>query len=185
MLRGLFLFLFVAAATFGCGGTLVEDNSPPNYEAPEDCGFNIGEYLCDFSYPDQDWQAFSPYDYYGDVMVFDISTMWCGFCFYAADKVQETQDKYQDEGFVYATLLMEDASGNPVEQGDLLTWADGFGISAPVVAIDFDLYDLSGKKGFPLGGYPTFYVVDRDMKIENVILGWDEDLLIGLIEDYL
>ena len=44
----------------------------------------------------------------------DFSAMWCGPCNMAAQTQQEIQDRYEDQGFQYATILIADSQDDVV-----------------------------------------------------------------------
>ena len=66
-------------------------SAPP--EGLEGTGFDEGEVLPDFRLPDQYDQTVALWQFYGMVLVVDISTMWCGPCQNLAEDAEAT---YQD-----------------------------------------------------------------------------------------
>ena len=152
----------------------------------EDCGYGVGANPCNFSLTDQNNKKFNLWDHYGSAMVIDFSTMWCGYCRIAAGTVQETQDRYTDQGFYYVTILVEDYNGSIVEQSDLQSWATAAGITtAPVLAADMSMMDPSGKSGWPVTGWPTFVVIDKEMTIYYGQSGWNEAAIEAAIQGAL
>tara|TARA_Y100000593_G_C4303780_1_gene334702 strand:+ start:156 stop:758 length:603 start_codon:yes stop_codon:yes gene_type:complete len=186
------LILLVAS---GCSGGCansdknVEDivdtqQNVPEIPTWEDCGYGIGDNPCNFTLEDIDGNNFELWNQYGNVVVLDFSTMWCGYCQVAAGTVQQVQDLYGSQGFNYVTILIEDHQGNSVSLDEAQIWADHFGItSAPVLISDRTLLDPNGQTGWPIVGWPTFVVIDREMVIHTGIRGFSEELLISSIEE--
>jgi thiol-disulfide isomerase/thioredoxin len=112
--------------------------------------------------------------------------MWCGYCRIAASTIQETQDRYADQGFYYVTILVEDYDGSTVEQSDLQSWATSAGITtAPVLAADMSMMDPSGESGWPVTSWPTFVVIDKEMTIYYGQRGWNEAAIEAAIQGAL
>ena len=152
----------------------------------DDCGYKISEHPCNFSLNDANGEVFNLYDHYGDVILIDFSTMWCHYCQVAGGHAQAFQDKYGHHGFKYITILIEDNYGNSVEQSDLQHWVDTFGITtSPVLAGDRTLVDLNAENGYPISGWPTFVLINREMVLEYGVNGWSEELVTSWVEDVI
>ena len=152
----------------------------------EDCSHMVGDHPCDFTLKDQNGDDFSLYDNYGSVIVLDFSTMWCYYCKVAASTVQSVQDTYNSQGFLYVTILIEDASGDTVEQDEVTQWADAYGITtAPVLVGDRSMVDVTATTGYPITGWPTMVVINREMVLSHGINGWSEEAIISWIEEEL
>ena len=150
------------------------------------CGHAVGDEICDLILKDQNDDAWSLYDLEGDVILLDFSAMWCGPCQSAASTVQEMQDFYEAEGFHYITVLIDDTSGDTVEQDEAQFWADTFGIKTqPVLQGNRDLVDGDPSLGYPISSWPTFIFVDRDLSVFWGIYGYSEEYLRMVIEDML
>lgn len=170
----------VLAAGVGCVPVLVTEDTGdtgdcPSWTAPtndwptatppaclEGQGFSAGEVIPDFRLPDQRGQTVSLWQFFGDVVLVDISTMWCGPCRELAYETQATYEDYADSGFMYVTILAEDNDGQPPDTDDLVTWADYYGIEAPIVG-DGDKA-FSGQVVFD-GTYPRLLLVDRELRV--------------------
>jgi len=124
-------------------------------------GYGIGQVMPDFLLMDQNGDQVSLWQFYGSVVVVDISTMWCGPCATIADAVTDTWREHESQGFMYLTLLPEDTLGQVPDQKDLQRWASDHSIEAPV------LQDGIGRsyEMAPDAAYPRIYVVDRDMTV--------------------
>jgi len=158
----------------------------PVTEKWEDCGGDIGEHPCDFTFVDQYGDMFQLYDNYGTVMVLDFSAMWCSVCNNIAHDAQVFMDSYGDQGFLWVTVLIDDSQGNPPSEEDIQTWADIYGIDdAPVLAADRSIIDLTASNGFPISSWPTIVIVDRKMVTTNGIHGWNESTVTSWVEAQL
>ena len=152
-----------------------------------DCNQWPGSNPCDFSLVDQYGDTFTLYDNYDTVMVLDFSTMWCGVCRNIASLVQPHQDTYGPQGFLWVTVLIEDAQGNDPDETDLQEWATTYGIvDSPVLAGNrADFVDLTGVTGYPITAWPTLVVIDKGMVLTHGINGWNEETVMGWVEDAL
>ena len=148
-----------------------------------ECGYDVGDHACDFTLASQDGGEWNLYSHYGDIIVLDFSTEWCGYCHIAAEKTQETQDAYSD--FQYVTIMVEDLSGNsPPIQEALQRWAEHYSITAPILAGSRDMLD-TGDGGWSVTGWPTFYILDEDLVIREIIRGYSEEKLTQSIESII
>lgn len=140
-------------------------NSWPASQPPDGLqgeGFGEGKLAPDFRLVDQFGDEVSLYQFYGNLVVLDISTMWCSPCRDLAEGLAETQEQYEDEGFMYITVLPENTHGEDPSQEDLNAWVEAFEIPSPVVADPEK--DYSGP-AVPDGSYPVVLVLDRELVV--------------------
>jgi thiol-disulfide isomerase/thioredoxin len=141
-----------------------QDNAWVHGEPPvtlEGEGYGVGEVIEDFCAPDQFAESVQLHQFYGNVVLLDISTMWCAPCQEIAPDVQPTADDYRDQGFVYVTLLAQDLGSDPPDQAELQYWGDSFGIDEPILS-DQEGYYSSIVDG---AGFPGILVLGRDMRV--------------------
>lgn len=175
--------LFTAIISLGCNGCAAElevETSPPEVDLVtwDECGYNVGDHMCDFSLVDQNGDEFHLYDYIGKPIVLDYSTMWCGYCQVAAQDVEQTQLDNASSELLYVTILIENQAGMPPSIADCENWSSIFGIiSAPVLGGSRDLIDTSAEKGVPVSGWPTFLFLDKEMIIKDVLRGYSKESL--------
>jgi peroxiredoxin len=133
---------------------------------PPEClkgeGFSPGQTVPDFRLMDQNGDTASLWQFYGDVIVWDLSTIWCSPCQKLASHAEELYQEHKDEGFIYLTILAQDLDGNPPDQSDLALWAGNFDLTTPVVADPDNGYTL---RAIPDSQYPVVLVIDRQMKV--------------------
>lgn len=144
-------------------------------------GFQAGQTPPDFRLVDQFGEEVSLWQFYGSVILFDVSTLWCGPCQALGEHTEETWLDYKDDGFVYLTIIQEDLEGHPTGPEDVAAWVDGFGITAPVLA-DPDKVAASALQN---GQYPSVLTIDRDLKVAERLNSTDDDTVRDAIEDLL
>ncbi len=126
-------------------------------------GFAVGDVAPDIRLPDQFGATVSLWQFYGDVIVLDVSTIWCAPCQDLAETTQETVDAFAADGFEYVTIIQQDVESDIPGVEDALLWADDFGIQAPVLA---DIMDPPVSEGVvPDNAFPGVLIIDREMKI--------------------
>ena len=173
------LMFLLASSIAGCrkGGDPIIDW--------DDCSQQTGDHPCDFSLLDQEGNEFNLYDHHGKIIILDFSAMWCGPCMMAATEVEYLQEKYGDK-IIYVTVLIENENGNQPSTDDLKRWADHFGIeSSPVLGGSRSLISSDPNAGWPVGGWPQFYIIDQDMVLVQSFKGFSRGLIETIILAYL
>ena len=138
----LLLALACAPQLYSAEGTVwqaPENNWPATDQLPEEFkgeGFSVGQVVPELVAIDQNGDEFSLWQFYGQVVILDISTMWCAPCQDLAEEVDETWKHYQDNDLMYLTVLPQNLDGEPPTVPQLNFWTDSFGITAPVVSDD-------------------------------------------------
>ncbi len=152
------------SSDLGPGDWVAPDNSWPAATPPSDLqaqGYDAGQIIPDFQLLDQHGDVVSLWQFYGMVVVVDVSTMWCGPCAEIADGVDETAAHYADQGFMYLTVLPENEQGKVPSVDDLNRWAGDHQITQPVLSDDIEVsYTM-----VPDTAWPRIIVVDRDMRV--------------------
>ena len=134
-------------------------NTPPADLAGE--GFHEGETVPDMRFFDQHGDEVSIWQFYGLVVVVDVSTMWCAPCAKLADEVDAVWTDYEDDGFIYLTLLPENGLAEPPSVEDLNKWGSDHSITAPILA-DHDGWSYQIVTD---AAYPRVMVLDRDLAV--------------------
>lgn len=150
-------------------------NSWPSASPPEGLvgeGMEEGQTVLDVRGTDQFGAEVSLWQFYGSVVLLDISTLWCGPCQDLAKNAEAVYQDYKDQGFVYLTVIHENVQGRDPTTDDLNLWAglpaqvpdgDYDRITAPIIA---DPEGASGSIGAVRNGsYPAALVIGRDLKV--------------------
>jgi len=183
MIRFLILSMILFGCSPGCGSKSVdEETSQPDPIHWTECGFEVGDHACDFTLQDQNGKDWNLYSHYGEVIVLDFATEWCGYCHVAAEETQATQDEIsKDTPFSYVTVLIEDMAGNspPTLQAQE-RWCTHYNITAPVLAGN---RDMIVSEYWNITGFPTFYILNSDLVIVEIIRGWSSAALEKAIQE--
>ncbi len=151
----------------------------------EECTHGVGDNPCDFTLKDQNGEDWSLYDQYGTVTLLDFSTMWCSVCQYIAPTGEEIDSRYSQHGFQWVTVLIDDSTGDPVDQADLQTWAGQFGLTTTVLEGNRGMLTAGSTVGWPVSSWPTIVIVDDKMTITHGWHGWNESWVTSAVEELL
>jgi thiol-disulfide isomerase/thioredoxin len=183
------LALFLA----GCPGKLDVETSEESAVEIEDrswvtwdeCGQMPGENPCNFTLMDQNNNEVELYDFHGKVIILDLSAMWCGICVNIAGQSELLVEDLGPDKVVWITVLVEDESGLPPDQSDLLRWESLHNASGPILAGDRSIVDPTAKDGYPVTGWPTIVIIDQEMTVHNGVSGWSEELVRSWVSSLL
>lgn len=154
------------------------DNAWPAVEPPAELvggSLAVGAVAPDVCLTDQNGQQVSLWQFYGSVIVIDVSTMWCGPCQQLAEEVCQVQADYADQGFAYLTLMPQNNIGEVPSQDDLNSWVSDFGVDcAPVLSDDQGYTDPL----VPGGVFPALALIGRDMTVLTTAITPAEDTTI-------
>lgn len=186
-----------ALCLFGCFGACLDIKSDPVETATEEveiteeveevwqpswdtCSYKLDDHACDFTLKDQngnDWQLYSD-EIRGNIVVLDLTAMWCGPCNTAASEAQEIYDLYKDKGVLYVSIIIDDAQGDVVDLADVQDWIQRHNITtAPVLAGSRDMVDYTAETGFPTTSWPTFLLIDRDLVVRWGLHGYSRQMI--------
>ncbi|MEC8425137.1 MAG: redoxin domain-containing protein [Myxococcota bacterium] len=134
------------------------DSLPADLESQ---GWAEGQVPPDARLLDQNGDIVSLWQFYGDVIALDISTMWCGPCQLLAREVDEVQESYEADGFIYITMLPENIDGDIPSVENLNEWAERNDVSAPILSDEPQYsYDI-----VPDRIWPRVVIIGRDMRV--------------------
>lgn len=152
-------------AADACAAWEAPENTWYQGEVPEGTcaeGWAEGDVIEDAREVDQLGDEVSLWQFYGDVVLLDVSTLWCSPCQDLARGAQAIADEYRDQGFVYLTVLTENVDLQPPTQDDLNSWGDAFGITEPIVD---DSANIRPSLMPDPVNYPGVFVIGRDLTI--------------------
>ena len=162
----------------------------PTQNAPivdwEGCSGKMNDHPCDFTLIDQNDRPWRLYEHTGDIIVLDISTIWCIACQYAAARTEENHDLYKDKGVIWVTIILENYFGQKPTLYDIKEWTTVFGIEdAVVLAGSLDLLDPLSRIGWYVDTLPLFIIINRDMLTTYRLDGLNEKQIQVWVEELL
>jgi len=173
-------FMLMASSDSGDG------NEIGDFLGFEDCGYVPGEYACNFSLLNNINEEVNLYDYYGKTIILDFSTAWCYWCQQAAYNVPTILNTFEDEEFVYITLLVENWGGKAPYDSDLFDWGTHFENTLPVLAAPKNvMIDMDSFTGYAITGWPSFVFINKDMEITFYLSGYNQTLINEKISEAL
>lgn len=128
----------------------------------------IGTLIKNQPWTDQFGQYVQLHQFYGYVTVLSLGAVWCGPCNQAAATSQALFDEHRAAGVVFLEALSDgNVQGVAATQQDIEGWATTYGLQFPVMRADFSLINATS--------IPTFYIMDRQMIVRDVIQGFPGD----------
>ena len=180
------MFRILLMSLFACNPPEKAETASPEATITypwDECSNELQSHACNFEAITTSGLA-ELYEYYQKPIVLDLSTMWCGYCQVAGAEAQVIQDQYASKDLVYITVLIENFEGEPPTVEDLESWKTNLGIvDAPVWASSRDIINLTDPTlGWSVTGWPTFYFIDRDMKIQGLLRGYSHQMILDGID---
>lgn len=166
--------------TWSCPTNQWDTSTPPT--ELKGTGFFEGQVLPDAQLIDQHGDTTCIWQFYGEVLVVDVSTVWCPPCQELAADVEETAEHYAEDNVSYITILTEDNDRNEPVLQDLNDWGDYFGITQPILMDPKAYYSFNALDN---GSYPAIMVVDRTMTVRTRITSQPSDAKIRAAIDEL
>jgi len=178
--------MLLSLLLWACDKPILDSGKPEVIEESpiwwDECSYNGGDHICDLSLPTAGGGFDNIYSHYGEVIVIDVSAMWCGPCQEAA--WNSNSIKVTTGGVTWITVLIEDLEGNVPDQEDGETWGNYFGIWHDEILLGSnDNRDVNGITGFANTGWPYFLILDKDLMIRIVQQGWNKNKIIEEIEN--
>jgi len=163
--------------------------SPDGIIPAEDCQhIDIGDKACNFRLADQDGTTWELYSHEGDVIVMIFSTVWCPPCQSAGYYTQSIQDDYENDSVQIITILIDGAAhGIEPTDEEVDTWVEDHSITtAAILQGSRDkMLDITGVEGYSIGGFPTYFYLDRDMRFYAGHVGFNDEYVRQIIEEGL
>ena len=137
-------------------------------------GVSVGQRIVDIRGMDQHGDEVSIWQFWGQYVLVDLSTMWCGPCQDLAIGAEAFFQHYKDEGVMHLTVLHENEINEPCTLEELEAWSrfPSFHpdpdhpydvITAPIVS---DPGGISGSiRAIQDNRYPVALLVGPDMRV--------------------
>lgn len=181
-------FLLVFLFLVSCGkpdvvvDTVVPEAKPLVFDP---CSQEIGQHPCNFTFTDQAGVEVSLYDFYGKIIIVDLSVMWCGPCQSMGRAADGVVTDYGSDNVEWLTLIIENEYGDTPEQSDLQRWSDVLGISGHVLGASREIVNPANENAYPITGWPTYVIIDQEMILQHAVTGWNEQSLRGTLDSML
>jgi hypothetical protein len=130
-------------------------------------GIGVGAVAPNLQLTDQFGHAVQLHQFYGYVIVVNVGAAWSPPSQTAAQTAQTLWSEHRDDGVIFLDNLIEGMSnGVPATQDDVDGWAATNGLAYPVGW---------SASPFPVSAVPTYFVIDRNMVIREIIEGYPGD----------
>ncbi len=151
------IMILIILITFGCTQKKAIDNNPV---AP------------DFALKDLSGKMQKLSDYRGRVVLLDFWATWCPPCRMSIPFLIEMRKKYADKEFTVLGISTDDP--DEISNQQLNEFKEKFKMNYPVLRADnIVLHDYFRRMGSM--ALPTMFVVDRDGRVQSVIVGFNPD----------
>ena len=148
-----------------------EESKPPVPEARVTM-LKVGAMAPDFTAQDLAGKDVKLSDYKGKVVILDFWATWCGPCMASMPHTQEVSAKYKDQGVVVLANCTSDARAKfeswvKAHQADYpdIVWTHDPAERGPGRALRWKLF-------FGVSGIPTQFIIDRDGKVGDIVIGY-------------
>jgi peroxiredoxin len=109
-------------------------------------------------------------DYRGKVVILDFWATWCGPCMASMPHTQEVAAKYKDQGVVVLGSCTSDT------RAKYEAWVKSNQATYPDILFSHDKAerspDRASRKLFGVEGIPTQFIIDREGKVADIVVGY-------------
>ncbi len=122
-----------------------------------------------FTLEDISGKPLSLSDVKGKVVIVDFWATWCAPCRMSIPELVDLQAKYKAKGLVVFGISVDDEK---VTKGELTAFKEKMSINYPILRANDKVYvDYFGRtSGFSI---PTLFVIDREGKVRNRLVGFE------------
>lgn len=142
-------------------------STPPG--CPEAEGFRPGQIVPDMRLMDQHGDTVSLWQFHGDVVLLDFSSMWTTQMW--PEELATVGAEHAGAGLMSVSVLVEDIVGDVPDQDELLDWAAHTGAVGPVLADTDDVF-WTAVSDEPV--WPYILLIDRESRVIEDGLHWQE-----------
>lgn len=124
-----------------------------------DTGFEQGDLAPNLPLVDQFGDSVELHQFWGKIVVLDVFAEWCVPC---RDHAPDGEDLWleADGDVVIFAAMQQNIDTSPASAAGVSRWVDDFELSHPVLADP-----AHGYRDFAQGGFPTYVVLGRDLRI--------------------
>ncbi|TVQ94097.1 MAG: hypothetical protein EA397_03015 [Deltaproteobacteria bacterium] len=133
-------------------------------------GWAIGERAPDMQVVDQFGQTVRLEQFYGNVILINLSAGWCQPCRNAAVQNEERYRRLADDGFLFFSYMIDDnrQTGSVDDENFLAAWADQYGMTSPVIAEPGNQTQAAMLQARVWnGGVPGYILLDQEMRVDS------------------
>jgi len=127
----------------------------------------------DFSLPDLSDQNVALSDFRGKVVLLDFWATWCPPCRMSIPELVKLQDKYREDGLEILGISLDDPQDDLVRY--LREFKEKYKINYRILR--FNAKVMQDYFGMESPAIPTMFVIDRDGKIREKIVGFNPKAL--------
>jgi thiol-disulfide isomerase/thioredoxin len=98
------------------------------------------------------------------VVLLDFFFIGCGDCMFSLKSLNNIHEKYKNQNVAIASMTFRDNKKSVIE------FEKSYNIKYPIYVAAGDV-----AKSYHVEGFPTFYFIDKEGKIANVIAGYSDD----------
>jgi len=152
----------------------------------EECSYRIGEHICNIELTDSNGNQFKLYEHYGRPIIIDLSAEWCGVCKHTANEGEIFMENWKEHNLLWVNILIENDQGEPPNATDISEWlAISNAQNSILLYGSRDLIDPAAENGFPISGWPTFVIINKDLQIYHAFAGWSKEYLEQVLTEML
>ncbi|RLB09625.1 MAG: hypothetical protein DRG27_04225 [Deltaproteobacteria bacterium] len=140
-----------------------------------------GSMAPDFVLSDLNNKPVSLREYRGKFVLLDFWATWCYACRMAIPELIKLQRKYKDKGFCVLSISLD--SPYYVSNEELINFKKTLGINYTILRANMKVVEDYFRDEKP--AIPTMFLIDRDGRIREKIVGFDPVALKKIMERYL
>jgi len=186
MLFGLLSFSCILGKEIETGlvleDTTAQDTSPITWDE-EDCSYNVGDHICNLKLATAMNTVDELYNYHGAPLLLEVTSMMCSDCQRSSGNNEWMRT--MGSNIRWITVIIENEAGFAPSLSDGRRWANAFTLSYFFVWLgsraNIDIHN--GKTGFPNSSYPFYVLIDDDLRIYSVVVGYDKEKIVNNITD--
>ena len=155
--------------------------------SPQAAPVRVGQPAVDIQGTDATGARITLARFKGQVILLDVSAMWCVYCQEDTAPIQSLYQTYGPKGLAVVTCLAEDPNGAAVTLAGLRQWAGAYHLTMPVMNDASGTADGAAETAYVsvTGGFPTLVLIDREFKVQYIEGGLDLEAVSARIKALL